>query len=132
MNTYRYTELLNSYCCYLDNFPFLILGQATLLLSPSFGVCNNASQWFSSKYNCIVRDDSLYIETPERCIILIRLVFLRMATSEPLPQRPTHKSRRLQGQEPQQVTPEKVVGSVAMPPSGGALPLQGPHSLPGF
>ena len=44
-------------------------------------------------------------------IILIRLVFLRMATSEPLPQRPTHKSRRLRGQEPQQATPEKVVGT---------------------
>ena len=38
-----------------------------------------------------------------------------MATSEPLPQRPTRKSRRLRGQEPQQATPEKVVGSVATP-----------------
>ena len=38
-----------------------------------------------------------------------------MATSEPLPQRPTRKSRRLRGHEPQQATP---VGSVATPPPG--------------
>ena len=44
-----------------------------------------------------------------------------------LPQRPACKSWRLRGQEPQQTTPEKVVGSVAMPPRG-ALPLRGPHS----
>ena len=42
-----------------------------------------------------------------------------MATSEPLPQRPTRKSRRLRGQEPQQATLEKVVGSVTTPPFGG-------------
>ena len=47
-----------------------------------------------------------------------------MATSEPLPQRPTRKSRRLRGQEPQQATPEKVVGSVATPPFGSS-PLAG-------
>ena len=34
---------------------------------------------------------------------------LCMATSEPLPHRPTHKSRRLRGQEPQQATQEKMV-----------------------
>ena len=45
-----------------------------------------------------------------------------MATSKPLPQRPTRKSRRLRGQEPQQATPEKVVGSVATPPFGGLSP----------
>ena len=60
-------------------------------------------------------------------IILIRLVFLRMATSEPLLQRPTRKSRRLRGQEPQQATPEKVVGSVATPPFGGLSPC-GDHT----
>ena len=45
-----------------------------------------------------------------------------MATSEPLPKRPTRKSRRLRGQELQQATPEKVVRSVATPPSGHQSP----------
>ena len=55
-----------------------------------------------------------------------------MATSEPLPQRPTRKSRRLRGQEPQQATPEKVVGSVATPPFGGLSPCRDhtPSSTP--
>ena len=57
-------------------------------------------------------------------LFFIRLVFLHMATSEPLPQRATCKSRRLRGQEPQQATLEKVVGSAAMPPPGGS-PLVG-------
>ena len=55
-----------------------------------------------------------------------------MATSEPLPQRPTRKSRRLRGQEPQQATPEKVVGSIATPPFGGLSPCRDhtPSSTP--
>ena len=39
----------------------------------------------------------------------------------------TRKSQRLRGQEPQQATSEKVVGSAATPSSGGP-PLAGPHS----
>ena len=64
--------------------------------------------WGYACYYCC-----MYISTG--VFLYIRLVFLRMATSEPLPQRPTRKSRRLRGQEPQQATPEKVVGSVATP-----------------
>ena len=40
---------------------------------------------------------------------------LCMATSEPLPQRPMRKSQRLRGQELQQATPQKVVGSTTTP-----------------
>ena len=53
----------------------------------------------------------------------------RMATPEPLPQRPMRKWRRLRGQQPLSSEPDltRVVGSVAMPPFGGpctaTLPL---------
>ena len=73
-----------------------------------------------------IYNDSRKLTKPPICssIILIQLVFLRMATYDPLPQRPMHKSRRLREQEPQQDTPEKVVGSTITPPP---LPLRGPH-----
>ena len=49
-----------------------------------------------------------------------------MATPEPLPQRATHHSRRLRGQQPMPPSsPVGVVGSVATPPF-----LRGPHLLP--
>ena len=45
---------------------------------------------------------------------------MRMATSEPLPQRTMCKSRRLRGHEPlSPSTPERVVGSATTPPCVG-------------
>ena len=46
---------------------------------------------------------------------------LSMATSESLPQRPMRKSQRLWGQEPQQVTQEKVFRSAATPSSSTVI-----------
>ena len=69
-------------------------------------------------------------ESTREVLFFIQLVFLRLATSEPLPQRPMRKSRRLRGQETQQATLEKVFGSAAMPLSGGGSPLAGTTPIP--